>query len=195
MNWKQCAFILLIAYGAYHHFSQRAVEMPAGALVKTQPQQTSANASTFTFKNYTLTPMADFELQARVLGRETYNFDRGADLAPVDLALGWGPMSDSQVLSQISISQSNRFYFWHVDAFPIPRRAIETHSANMHMIPANGAIEAQLKSVRVGQTIQLQGYLVNANAPDGFYWKSSLTREDTGAGACELVYVKSLVVE
>lgn len=195
MNWKQCVFILLIAYGAYHHFSQRAVEMPAGALVKTQPQQTSANASTFTFKNYTLTPMADFELQARVLGRETYNFDRGADLAPVDLALGWGPMSDSQVLSQISISQSNRFYFWHVDAFPIPRRAIETHSANMHMIPANGAIEAQLKSVRVGQTIQLQGYLVNANAPDGFYWKSSLTREDTGAGACELVYVKSLVVE
>jgi len=27
--------------------------------------------------------------------------------------------------------------------------------------------------------------------PDGFAWRSSLTREDTGAGACELVYVES----
>lgn len=195
MNWKQCVFILLIAYGAYHHFSQRAVDMPVGALVKTQPQQTSANASAFTFKSYTLTPMADFALQARVLAKEHYTFDRGADLAPVDLALGWGPMSDSQVLSQISISQSNRFYYWHVDAFPIPRRAIETHSANMHMIPANAEIAAQLKSLRVGQTIQLQGYLAHANAADGFNWKSSLTREDTGAGACELVYINTLIVQ
>lgn len=195
MNWKQCVFILLIAYGAYHHFSQRAVEIPAGALVKTLPEQATINVPAFPHKNYTLTPMADFNLQARVLSKETYSFDRGADLAPVDLALGWGPMSDSQVLSQINISQSNRFYFWHVDAFPIPRQAIETHSANMHMIPANAAVETQLKALRVGQTIQLQGYLVNANAPDGFYWKSSLTREDTGAGACELVYIKSLIVK
>jgi len=195
VNWKQCVFILLIAYGAYHHFSQRALDIPAGALVKTRPEQATINLAAFPHKNYTLTPMADFKLQARVLSKDTYGFDRGADLAPVDLALGWGPMSDSQVLSQINISQSNRFYFWHVDAFPIPRKAIETHSANMHMIPASAAIEAQLKALRVGQTIQLQGYLVNANAPDGFYWKSSLTREDTGAGACELVYVTTLTVE
>lgn len=195
MGWKPVAFVLLIAYGAYHHFSQRQVDIPAGALVKTLPQQTSAQTSAFTFKSYTLTPMADFALQARVLAKEHYTFDRGADLAPVDLALGWGPMSDSQVLSQISISQSNRFYFWHVDAFPIPRRAIETHSANMHMIPANAEIAAQLKSLRVGQTIQLQGYLVHANAADGFNWKSSLTREDTGAGACELVYINTLIVQ
>lgn len=195
MNWKQWVFILLIAYGAYHHFSQRPIDIPDGASVRTLPQQTSANAATFSHKTYTLTPLESFELSARVLARETYTFDRGADLAPVDLALGWGPMSDSQVLSQIKLSQSNRFYFWHVDAFPIPRRDIETNSANMHMIPANDAIEAQLKALRVGQTIQLQGYLVQAVAPDGFHWKSSLTREDTGAGACELVYVKTLIVK
>lgn len=104
-------------------------------------------------------------------------------------------MSDSQILSQIQISQSNRFYYWHVDTFPIPRHAIETHSTNMHMIPANAAIEAQLTASRHGQKIKLEGYLVQANATDGFYWKSSLTREDTGAGACELVYIKTLIIE
>jgi hypothetical protein len=104
-------------------------------------------------------------------------------------------MSDSQMLNQIKISQGNRFYYWHVDTFPLPRDAIETHSANMHMIPADAAIKAQLSDVRVGQLIQLEGYLVQATGPDGFIWKSSLTRQDTGAGACELVYVKKLLVQ
>jgi len=86
VNWKQWVFILLIAYGAYHHFSQRPIDIQDGASVKTLPQQTSANAATFSHKTYTLTPLESFELSARVLARETYTFDRGADLAPVDLA-------------------------------------------------------------------------------------------------------------
>lgn len=90
MGWKPFAFILLIAYGTYYHFSQRQVEIPPGALVKTQPQQISTHSQSFHFKNYMLTPLADFALEARIIAKEHYGFDRGADLAPVDLALGWG---------------------------------------------------------------------------------------------------------
>jgi hypothetical protein len=78
--------------------------------------------------------------------------------------------------------------------FPIPRREIETQSANMHMIPADSRIEKTLKSIRPGQKIRLSGDLVEANASDGWHWKSSLTREDTGNGACEVIYVKSISV-
>lgn len=195
MRWLHWLFVCMVAFGAYRHFSQRPVDTPPGALTNAIPQQQQADSAAFAHKSYTLTPLAHFEIEARILSQTHYTFDREAELAPVDLALGWGPMSDIQVLSQISISQSNRFYFWRVDHFPIPRREIETHSANMHMIPANEAIEKQLKSLRVGQKIRLQGELVQANGLDGFYWKSSLTREDTGAGACELVYVKALTVD
>lgn len=159
------------------------------------PKQNSTDLASFTYHDYTITPLADFSIEARVLAKEAYTFDRGASLSPIDLVLGWGPMSDSGVLSQIRISQSNRFYYWHVDQFPIPREAIETHSANMHMIPADDVIEAQLKQVHVGQLVKIEGYLVQANAKDGFYWKSSLTRQDTGAGACELVFVKKLIMQ
>jgi len=79
--------------------------------------------------------------------------------------------------------------YWHVQHFPIPRQEIETHSANMHMIAATPAVERALKSVRVGQIVKLTGYLVEVRAADGWTWRSSLTREDTGAGACELVWV------
>jgi hypothetical protein len=195
LNWKLIVFISLIAYGAYQHFASQPDYSTAGTLIQAAPEQTKSSAHTFTYQQYTIAPLAEFSLQVRVLAREDYRFDRGASLAPVDLALGWGPMSDSQILNQIKISQGNRFYYWHVDNFPIPREVIETHSANMHMIPADDDIEAQLKAIKVGQLITLEGYLVQANAPDGFHWKSSLTRKDTGTGACELVFVKKLIVQ
>jgi hypothetical protein len=101
-------------------------------------------------------------------------------------------MSDSNVLSKIAISQSGRFYYWHVDAFPIPRREIETSSANLHMIPADSTVRHSLAQVRVGQVIHLRGFLVDAARANGWRWRTSMTREDTGAGACEVVYVEEI---
>jgi hypothetical protein len=62
----------------------------------------------------------------------------------------------------------------------------------MHMIGATDVIERKLKSVRAGQIVKLSGYLVEARGADGWIWRSSLTRDDTGAGACELVWVTEL---
>lgn len=141
---------------------------------------------------YRITPLQPFTIEARVLGREDYHFDAGAAVSPTDLALGWGPMADPQVLASISIRQSNRWYHWQVESFPIPRREIEIHSANMHMIPANAAVAATLADVREGQRIRLSGQLVRVDGDDGFTWSSSLSREDTGNGACELIWIEQL---
>lgn len=192
MNWKIVIF-LLVLYGAYHSWQARPVVHGVGVLASNEPQQGSPMASSAeSINGYQITRLANFNIRARVLSTEHYRFDREAALAPVDLALGWGSMSDDAILSQIQISQSNRFYFWHVDQFPIPREEIETHSANMHMVPADDQVKKILKSVRVGQVVQIEGYLIEAQSTDGWRWKSSLTRNDTGSGACELVLVKSI---
>jgi hypothetical protein len=194
MNWKIILFIALVSYGGYQHFSQRPISHGVGIIASQQPTQHASKQSAFTHNGYHITPLEDFSIEARVLAAKDYTFGREADLAPVDLALGWGTMSDEAVLSKISISQSNRFYHWRVDAFPIPRKEIELQSANMHMIPADSQVEKTLKSVRPGQVVKITGYLIEAKADDGWRWKSSLTRADTGAGACEVVFVKSLLV-
>ena len=194
MNWKLFAVVTVISYGAYQHFSNRPIMHGNGVIAGQQPVQAASNQQTFKHNGYTITPLESFTIEARVLAAKDYAFGREADLSPVDLALGWGSMSDEAVLSKINISQSNRFYYWQVDAFPIPRQEIETQSANMHMIPADAQIEKILKSVRPGQVVKLSGYLIEAKADDGWRWKSSLTRSDTGAGACEVIFVKSLSV-
>ena len=139
-------------------------------------------------------PLATFSLSARVLGREDYHWDREAELVPTDLALGWGRMSDSAVLDRIEISQSARFYFWRVRQFPIPEREIVESSANMHLIAADDAVRRAIARTRVGDIVTFGGFLVEADWPDGRKWVSSLTRSDSGAGACELVWVENFSV-
>jgi hypothetical protein len=194
VRWR-ILVVALLAFGLWKLWSEREIAHPPGALVQAEPDQAALdNARPLARNGYRIQPLERFALDARVLGAERYRFGREAELSPVDLALGWGPMSDTAVLEKISISQGNRFYYWRVDEFPIPRREIELNSANMHMIPANDDVARRLASVRTGSVVRLEGYLVEASAEDGWRWRSSLTREDTGNGACELVWVERLDV-
>lgn len=144
---------------------------------------------------YQITPLEEnFTITARVLSRKNYHFGREADLSPVDLALGWGPMAEPAIIKQFSIRQSNRWYYWKTSELPIPRRDVEINSANMHMIPADRSVADQLSKVKKDQRIQIIGKLVRVDAEDGWHWVSSLSREDTGAGACELVLVEHIVL-
>jgi hypothetical protein len=182
------AAITLIVYFLF--FSAGKVEYEAGVLVETMPvQEEYSSASEFELNGYDIEPLKSFQIKARVLGRENYSSGRESDLSPIDLALGWGRMSDESVVSKISISQSGRYYHWHVDEFPIPRREIETHSANMHLIPSNDVILDSIEQIKTGDVVVIDGYLVNVKADDGWRWTSSLTRNDTGGGACELIWV------
>lgn len=145
--------------------------------------------------DHDLEPLAEFAITARVLSRENYRFDRAAALSPVDLALGWGPMSDDEVLRRLTISQGGRWYFYRWSGEPpIPVHEIVRHSANMHLIPADDGVAAALSRVRPGHVVELRGRLVEARGADGFRWRSSLTREDSGDGACEIVYVERIAL-
>ncbi|MFL6604711.1 MAG: hypothetical protein ACJ8R9_25710 [Steroidobacteraceae bacterium] len=144
---------------------------------------------------WTLTGRAHYELTARILSRENYRFDTLADLIPEDLALGWGPMSDNRVLESFEITQSARFYSWRpVHDMPIPREEVIEHSANTHVIAGDEHVGSQLKRLRVGQVVHLTGVLVDGVRDDGTYIKTSLTRSDSGAGACEVMLVEGVEV-
>lgn len=169
-----------------------ACELPPFVEAFAPPLQTPAPASLapFRLQAATLTPLAGFSVDARVLSRRDYRSDREAELAPTDLALGWGRMRDDAVLARLTITQSARWYRYRYGGeAPIPQAEIDRSAANMHMIPGSEAIAAALADVESGERVRIDGWLVEARAPDGWRWRSSTTREDTGAGACELVYV------
>lgn len=170
------------------------LQPPPGVLAAAAPQQSPTPAQRWQHDEFQVEALARIALTARVLSRRDYSFDTESALSPTDLALGWGRMSDSAVLAELDISQGNRWYQyrWGAPGPPIPADEIVRSSANMHLIPADASVAAALQRVRVGELVQLRGQLVEVRRGDGWHWRSSLSREDSGAGACELIWVESL---
>ena len=99
-----------LAYMLVRQWEERPIVHPPGILVQKPPIQRNLEPDSFGIDDYLLTRKARFELRARVLSTRNYYLGRESDLSPVDLALGWGPMSDESVLQRIEISQSARWY-------------------------------------------------------------------------------------
>jgi hypothetical protein len=102
-------------------------------------------------------------------------------------------MSDNRILRAMDISQSNRFYYWRAPvSFPVPKDLIITHSANTHVIPLDSLIAKRLSRLRPGQIVTLSGELVDGLRDDGMWINTSMVRDDTGAGACEVLLVSDV---
>ena len=193
-SWKLVLAVLACCAGLAGMWSGRSIARAPGVLVEEEPIQSPASTAPFEFEEYQLAPQAAYDITARVLSTERYRFDGGSSLSPIDFAVGWGPMSDSAVLDHFRITQGARFFTIYPDEEAIDIDVALRSSANMHLIAANSLILRRLKNVKAGNIVRLQGFLVNASTQRGFTWSTSLTRNDTGAGACELFYVESVDV-
>lgn len=189
---KFVVLVLLVAAGWFYLHETPAAwrGMPAA---KDPVQRATKLPAPFGHKGYTITPLANYQVTAVVLSRARYHNDRNADLCPLDLALGWGPMSIAKVINDLSISQSGRWYeYSYPGEPPLEPADITVHSANTHCLPADDTIRSQLLAVKRHEIVTLEGYLVEAAAADGWHWRSSLTRTDTGGGACEVLWVTAV---
>ena len=181
----------IVSFGLWRLYSQRDIDPGPGVVAAAAPEQRLIDGQAAIERgDFRLRPRAEFEATVRILRREDYSLDRIARLAPTDFAVGWGPMSDGRVLADIEISQGNRFYFWRTENWPIHRDDIESNSANWHVIPENAAVARVLERLRAGSIVQLSGRLVDIEGNDGGM-RTSLSRTDTGAGACEILFASS----
>jgi len=149
--------------------------------------------------------LADFQFKAVVLSRNNYRMGEFADLSPTDLAIGWGAMSDPAIYRQFKFDQrgsplAGRFVFPEV----VPGTAIATRPfaenvallletlTHVHTIPANADVRRGLAGIRPGQVATLKGVLVEATAPSGDLYRSSLALHDYD---CEIMWVDEVALE
>ena len=149
--------------------------------------------------HFTITPVAGYKISGRVVAKETYPSGWEGEISPVDLAIVWGKLAESEYDRYISYSQSNRWYFYQYKAgSPFDNSFVISHSANNHIIPANGNIHEAVKTIGKNDKVVLEGVLVNIK---GTYkrqpvtWNTSLSRTDTGNGSCELFYVSKVRID
>jgi hypothetical protein len=161
-----------------------------------EPEQTDTDKPSFQFKNYSVKPLANFVIRARILSATHYTLDASSELSPLDLALGWKRMADPAIYEGLNISQGGRWYRYSWQEAPaIPLQEIIESSANMHMIPADESVARVLNQATNNKFIKIKGMLVEIRNNKGWFWRSSLTRKDSGGGACEVIFVEAAAIE
>lgn len=144
--------------------------------------------------------LAEFSAEVLVLGRREYPSDPGDVLSgssPLDLAVAWGPAASEQAISAVELTQSDRRYHWRARSSDMDKPGVgdfTRHSGNWHMVPADEDVKRALFSIVPGDRIRMEGELVLLTFPDGTYYASSLSRNDTGDGACEIFRVASIEI-
>jgi hypothetical protein len=164
----------------------------AGRPAPHEPRQTTAGLpAAWRDGDFAFQPLARFDCQAVVLSRRNYRSGRAAELCRTDFAVGWGAMSEAEVINRMKITQDMRWFFfeWRGE-LPVPAEQVLHAAANMHLIPANDEVRAELARVRRHDLMRFSGYLVEITHPEGWKWTSSTSRTDTGGGACEVVWVE-----
>ncbi len=187
---------IIIIIGLYFIFRSKEISHPPGILAPGNPiQKNLKDMNSWVKDNYQFMPIKYFEATARILSIKFYSSDDMSKFCPVDLALGWNRMSDQAIIDKIDVKQQHRWYVWRSKFLPMPIKEIELSSSNVHIIPANNSVEEIIDELIKGNIIKVKGKLVNVNKiGEKFTWKTSTKRNDTGNGACEILWAEELVV-
>jgi len=132
---------------------------------------------------YTVTPKGEYKAKVIVLKKTNMN-DR-AKLSPMDMGVGWGALTDPDVMKKFSFRHGNRVLLVRCTSCT----SDEWDYANTHLIPANENVYKGLKEVRDKDIVYLEGQLVYVKEPNVRPWKSSLTMDDYN---CEILYVQKI---
>jgi hypothetical protein len=147
---------------------------------------------------FVITPLARYVLRGIVVSRESYRVGWNAELSPCDVSVVWGELAAGDAWRTLAWSQGGRWYFWkwHGEQ-PFANELIVRNSSNTHVVPASPNLASAARTLTAGDIAELAGELVRIDGRKGqekVWWKSSLSRTDTGDGSCELLYLRRLRV-
>ncbi|MBR6939668.1 MAG: hypothetical protein IKH65_02570 [Clostridia bacterium] len=199
--------VILIAAAVLFIFGNKGGKDDVSVAGLPDPIQTAATGGTeFEAGDYSIkvTYKYAYELDALAISTKDYFGSAMNDLiAPVDVAFAWGKVAEYNDRIDFHWRQSGRWYYWSVDGgedlSPVGGvDGINQHSANCHLIPADDTVRKTVKSIKTGDHVKLSGYLIDLKGEkaDGSYrtWNSSVSRNDTGDGACEVIYVTKISI-
>jgi hypothetical protein len=174
----------------------RAAEEPAQEVVSEPPIVLSLRDHLVS-----LTPRATYRITGYAVDTSRELLDDWDFVAPLDVALAWGPVADPAVLRKLSFHLSRRYVSYRWREHPgVGEGVLASHIANHHLIPADEVIAERLGDVRRGDLVTLAGRLVDVEIRDpsgrvAAKMRTSLRRDDVGSGACENVYVEEVAIE
>jgi len=196
--------ILLIIHSVINGIIRtRNTEIVNSLLNIAEPIQETTSGEITMSSGVKIEKLATYSITGRVVSTHTFfnPINPMNRFSPRDISIVWGALSDPEVDKDIRwgrdrIALGPRFLAYVTNADAHRKYGdIDIMLSNNHMIPANKKIRRQLMAIKKKDFVRIEGYLVSASFNSSGQTetvRSSLSRTDTGAGACELIYVTKI---
>ena len=152
--------------------------------------------------DYELTPLYDYDISGFVVHKMNYSWltiYKGEKVFSTDLCLIWGDNVKNKIFKNNSVKFYQDCRWCNVEWYGNVNFNLSQLSNNHLIVIARGMLN-KIAAIAPGDQVRIKGKLVYVKArPSGkagnddsnaFEWRSSVTREDTGAGACEVIFVE-----
>ncbi len=154
-------------------------------------------------QEYLITPLYDYELEAVVVSyhnsddfTDITHHERWQDFINLrDLCVIWGSNIETGVYREMGFKNGTWTCWYSWPNSEVRQRFDETRLSNNHLLIDNDEVKRNLMQAEPGDHIRLKGMLVEySNPANGFHRGTSVTRTDTGNGACETIYVSDFEI-
>lgn len=171
------------------------------------PRQSATTEPEFTThvnrQEYTITPKFDYELEGVIVSYhdadafgDIWHHGRWKDFLNLrDLCVIWGQNVESGVYQKMKFSNDS-WTCWASWPDSDTGKLFKMNAlSNNHMLTDSDTIKKALMDAEPGDHIRLKGLLAEyGNKTSGFKRGTSVTRNDTGNGACETIYLDEFTV-
>lgn len=191
------ALLLAIAFFKRNEFPSGLDPLPA---LGAEPRQTASTRRPFSLSfnevEYRVKPKYRYALDGLVVSFRHHDGNsrmhrRSQDhLNMLDVCVVWGGNADPDLLNRLSfwngiftcnVKTRDRVAWDRFDIYDL---------SNNHLISDSPRIRDEVRKIRVGDQIRVEGWLASYGPGTGDERGTSTTRTDTGNGACETIYVE-----
>jgi hypothetical protein len=172
-----------------------------------EPLQEATSEAVFTAEangqRYTVTPKFAYQLDGVVVSlhdadqlNDIWHHGRWQDFLNLrDVCVIWGANVQSGVYHRLEF-HNDTWTCWVSWQDPETGRVFKMNAlSNNHLLADKEPVKAALMEAEPGDHIRVRGFLAEyANPANGFSRGTSVTREDTGNGACETIYVDEFAI-
>lgn len=191
---------LVLVYSFWHR-NDLPTEIEAVPELLEEPRQTGTRVGPFTATfngvDYIVEPEFRYDLHGLVVSYRHHDensrmhFLANDHLNMLDVCVVWGDTAVSPMLREIDFwngiftcnASANDRDVWA--AFNM------NELSNNHLISDDETIRRQVRALRIGDQVHVRGYLASYTSDNGSRRGTSTTRNDTGDGACETIYVET----
>ncbi len=191
-------FILLgiVAFSGFYIWSVFPVNHGPGELSQSKPKLERLTwEKPFQFKDATIVPLRKISGEVRILEKKRYFLDNKREYSPLDVLVGWKALSDERNLDHIHFSLGDRYFEYKFTRPPLPVNEILSQIDLWHLVPSNEEIDTQIKRLRKGNVISIEGYLVDIEPETKYAWRSELVKPKNQNLKNTIVWITDIYVK